>query len=501
MASQTRSAHDRGTRALGHTAEQQLTADNSPWTQVTLTGIICFLSPGLFNALSGLGAGGTDDVTTINVGNSVLYACFCLMGFFAGSINNAFGPRLTMCIGTMGYSLYVGSLWAFGIHGTHLTAFVIVASGILGCCASLLWTAQGAIMMAYPMEKDKGRSFSLFWSVFTMGGVVGSAIALGITAKQNKGASVSTAVYITFVILMIIAIFVCWLVLPPYYVVRGDGTLVKLESDATVVEEIKAFARQFLDWKMIMLFPMFFTSNYFYAYQGSIVSKMFTPRGRALAALLSNLGAVFGAIAVGFVLDYFPGGRRRRAIAGWCYTLFMLCLVWGAGIGFQTRFKRTDNGKEPLGWDWNDGISHGPLTLLFAYYFCDSAYQGLAYYTMAGLTNDPYKLARMTAYYKGVQSAGAAISFGMDAVKTPYLTEVIVSFVIMLFSMPLCLYILWGFKETNYDEEGVVHVEDLDEDQVHHAAIPSGHHVHDTEAVPPADEKASTEVHEIEQKH
>jgi hypothetical protein len=30
---------------------------------------------------------------------------------------------------------------------------------------------------------------------------------------------------------------------------------------------------------------------------------------------------------------------------------------------------------------------------------------------------DPFKLARMAGYYKGIQSAGAAVSFGMDAVK------------------------------------------------------------------------------------
>lgn len=36
---------------------------------------------------------------------------------------------------------------------------------------------------------------------------------------------------------------------------------------------------------------------------------------------------------------------------------------------------------------------------------------------MSAMTNDPFKLARMAGYYKGVQSAGAAVSFGMDAVK------------------------------------------------------------------------------------
>jgi hypothetical protein len=48
-------------------------------------------------------------------------------------------------------------------------------------------------------------------------------------------------------------------------------------------------------------------------------------------------------------------------------------------------------------------------------------YQGLAYYTMSAMSNDPFKLARMAGYYKGVQSAGAAVSYKMDAVKVDYL--------------------------------------------------------------------------------
>lgn len=50
-------------------------------------------------------------------------------------------------------------------------------------------------------------------------------------------------------------------------------------------------------------------------------------------------------------------------------------------------------------------------------YLADAMFQGLAYYTMSALSNDPFKLARMAGYYKGVQSAGSAVSFGMDAVK------------------------------------------------------------------------------------
>jgi MFS family permease len=229
---------------------------------------------------------------------------------------------------------------------------------------------------------------------------------------------------------------------------------------------------------------MFFTSNYFYAYQGSIVAHMFSPRTRALSSFLSNFGAVIGAIIIGVVLDRSPGSRRTRSIIGWCFTVFFMCLVWGAGIGWQSKFSRSDpEGSRYKTMDWVVKDSRGPLVLMFAYYMVDSFYQGLAYYTMSTITNDPFRLARMAGYYKGVQSAGAAISFGMDAVKTKYMTEVIVSFVIMMVSLPLCLLVLWHTTDSNYEAENTLHVENLDEDQLHHVALPEGHHAHHDEKV------------------
>lgn len=50
-------------------------------------------------------------------------------------------------------------------------------------------------------------------------------------------------------------------------------------------------------------------------------------------------------------------------------------------------------------------------------YVGDATFQGLAYYTMSAMTNDPFRLARLAGYYKGVQSAGGAVASAMDAVK------------------------------------------------------------------------------------
>ena len=146
-------------------------------------------------------------------------------------------------------------------------------------------------------------------------------------------------------------------------------------------------------------------------------------------------------------------------------------------------------------------------------YFSDSCYQALVvsnfqstvelvshdpsyqYWIMSALTNDPFKLARYAGFYKAIQSAvrrtrskkekastnfclfkGAAGSYGMDAVATPFLNEIVCcvnvhallaeldahlfhfqlgSWILTLASFPLALLVVRTIKETNYDDEKV----------------------------------------------
>lgn len=54
------------------------------------------------------------------------------------------------------------------------------------------------------------------------------------------------------------------------YVVRGDGTLVEIEAAISPKQEFREFLKLFKDWRMLALFPMFFSSNY-------CTSKQFVP--------------------------------------------------------------------------------------------------------------------------------------------------------------------------------------------------------------------------------
>jgi hypothetical protein len=66
-------------------------------------------------------------------------------------------------------------------------AFVVASGAILGVCAAFLWTAQGSLMMAYPTEAQKGMYISIFWAIFNLGGVMGSAVAFGNNFKSTVG--------------------------------------------------------------------------------------------------------------------------------------------------------------------------------------------------------------------------------------------------------------------------------------------------------------------------
>ncbi|KIJ47920.1 hypothetical protein M422DRAFT_28710 [Sphaerobolus stellatus SS14] len=442
-----------------------------PMTQVVLLGFTCFCTVGMFSAVSNLGAGGIQDVSLSDTANGVLYGLFALGGLVAGGICNLLGPAITLFIGTLGYALYVGALWCHQTQGTDW--FLIFAGAVLGLSAALLWSAQGEIMMSYPLEQDKGKAFGIFWAIFQLGTFIGSVIALAINIRSGQLSAVATGTYVAFIIIIFIGIASSFLVLGPNRIIRSDGTLVKLRARTSTREEVKGMISLFKDWRMLALLPMFFASNYFYAYQGAINAHVFDGPTRALNATLSGAGAILGALIIGFgVLDdnkIWKAKRRTRGYVGLGVVTVMTIIVWSVGLSWQVTFDRADfpdaHPSNKINYHDNNRYP-GPGTLYFFYYFSDACYQALAYWIMSALTNDPFTLARYAGFYKALQSAGAAGSFGMDAVNTPFLNELLGSWIMMLVSFPLAFLVIRTVKETNYADENMVYVDDLKQEQV-----------------------------------
>ena len=132
----------------------------SPPSQLVLVALVCFLCPGMFNAVAGLGGGGQVNAKTANNANVALYSTFSVVGFFAGSIANRLGIKLTLSFGGFGYFLYIASFLSYN-HNKN-AGFVIFAGALLGVCAGLLWTAQGAIMVCQFLFELRRQSPDIF---------------------------------------------------------------------------------------------------------------------------------------------------------------------------------------------------------------------------------------------------------------------------------------------------------------------------------------------------
>ena len=130
---------------------------------------------GMFNALNGLGGGGQLEPIASNDSNTALYATFSVVGFFAGTIVNTIGIKAALSFGGIGYCVYVSAYLCYNY--THNLGYMIFSGALLGVCAGILWSAQGAIMMSYPTESEKGRFISWFWMIFNLGGVIGSLVS------------------------------------------------------------------------------------------------------------------------------------------------------------------------------------------------------------------------------------------------------------------------------------------------------------------------------------
>ncbi|KAF7549882.1 hypothetical protein G7Z17_g6084 [Cylindrodendrum hubeiense] len=395
----------------------------SPKVQLLMVSFVCFLCPGMFNALGGLGGGGQVDATAQDHANTALYSTFAVVGFFAGTFANRLGLRLTLSFGGLGYCIYAASFLCYS-H-TENIGFVVFAGALLGVCAGLLWTAQGAIMMSYPPENSKGRYISYFWMIFNTGAVIGSLIPLAQNIHKTSG-PVTDGTYAAFIVLMffgaVLALFLC----DADKIIREDHTKVILMKNPSWKTEIVGLWETLFDspW-ILLLFPMFFSSNLFYTYQNNCMNgSFFNTRTRALNNLLYWLAQIVGAFIFGHALDYAKLSRSVRAKASLVVLFVLTFAIWGGGYAWQkqqvVREVAKAEGFELI--DWKDGNTKflGPMFLYFFYGFFDAAWQTCMYWYMGALSNNGRKAANLAGFYKGIQSAGAAIFWRLDGLGKPF---------------------------------------------------------------------------------
>ncbi|PPR06455.1 hypothetical protein CVT24_002616 [Panaeolus cyanescens] len=381
---------------------------------------------GLFNALNGLGGGGQLDPTTSANANAILYGTFAFTAFFAGSISNRLGAKLTLLLGTTGYSLYVSGYLALNIH-PHAGPFLLTAGAILGACAGLLWTAQGSLMMAYPTEAQKGKFIGIFWCIFNLGAVVGACVSLAenFHSKSNAGVCIPMTM------------------VSPSNIIRTDGTRVAMVRHPSWKSEFHGlWITLITDPLIVLLFPMFFASNWFYTWQfNEFNDALFNIRARSLNNLVYWLAQMIGATAMGMLLDRSSIPRRARAFSGWIVLFLMVFVVHVWAFFYQKQYTRASIPQDATKLDIFDRGYVGRIMFYICCGLLDSMWQTMAYWIMGAMSNDLSKLAHFAGFYKSIQSAGGVGAWRADGAKTSFMNMFISTWVLLvaglLFALPM----------------------------------------------------------------
>lgn len=396
-----------------------LPAYSNATVQIVILSFVLFLTPGCFNAITGLGGAGISSHTVADNTNVALYSTFATIGMIGGVICNLIGARLCLLIGGTGYFIYTASLLCF--HYTENAGFCIFAGAYLGVCAALTWAAQGSIIMSYPLEHRKGRGIMIFWVIFNLGAVIGSIIPLA-QNMHSTSESVNVGTWVAFLVLIFCGIVLAGFLLPNDKVYKSDGTKVIAKQYPRIQDELKGCFRLLIhEPKIYFMFPMFAASNWFYTYQfNDVNAARFNIRTRSLNSLLYWFSQMIGAILIGLILDWGRFRRSTRARIGWVVVFVVGMAIWGGGLKFQLGYTRESAPKmKPI--DWTDGAYIGPMFLYIFYGMYDAIFQSFILWTLGSLSNNPKKVALYGSFYKGIQSAFAAIVWRLDALEHSYM--------------------------------------------------------------------------------
>jgi ABC-type glycerol-3-phosphate transport system permease component len=206
-------------------------------------------------------------------------------------------------------------------------------------------------------------------------------LAQNIDVKSNT--TVNAGTYIGFIVLMGCGCILALSISNANDVIREDGTRVVLMKNPTWQSEFVGLWETFTyEPSVILLFPMFWSSNWFYTYQQNGMNAIhFGTRTRALNSCLYYIAQIVGAMALGFALDYQGIRRSVRAKLALAFLFVMTMVIWGGGYAYQKGYTRatiTDPHFQPT--DWEDDGYVAPMFLYFFYGLFDALWQAAVYW-------------------------------------------------------------------------------------------------------------------------
>ncbi|KAG0269987.1 hypothetical protein DFQ27_001248 [Actinomortierella ambigua] len=422
--------------------------------QIIVIGLVCFGTVGMFNAISSVGNAGKHNNTNQNLAITSSSIAYIIGFLISGGLHNMLGPRPCVAFGGLTFVVYVAAMYYAGDDEDSL--YPPLAGILLGFGGGLIWVTQGAMMMSYPTEDNKGKYIGAFWAIFNLGAVFGSVLPLIINSKPGMDLDdFDPLTYKLYMIIMAIATCLSIFLVRPSTIVRDNGEPVIVTKFQGVRAETIAILSVFCDWRMLLLIPAFFFSNFSYTYQfNDFNGSSFNIRTRSLNSVLFWISQIIGALVIGYVLDRAPYRRPKRAMLGLALILLLFMGTWiGAYVSqIKNNFERNQIAHKLLDYE-KHGVKYTGLLAVYAMFgFCDAAFACFCYWLMGALSNKYDDLSRYAGFFKAIQSLGSAVAAPLDLAQTPLEVYLVTNWILCAISMIAMFLVCKTITDTTIDD-------------------------------------------------
>ncbi|KAF8211834.1 major facilitator superfamily domain-containing protein [Mycena galopus ATCC 62051] len=429
--------------------------------QVLVVGGVFFCAPGMYNALSSLGAGGLATPWYANATAAAGYAFMAFMCLTGGIIVSKIGVNAALLISSTGDIRYAGSLYLNSKNGTQW--FLMFGSIISGMTDGLMYTIEGPVITSYPEPDRRGRMLALWVFMRNAAPVIGGAIIFGLNNQIDSSGGVSLKTYLVIIGIMCAGPFISLLLSHPEKVQRKDGV--------KIVFRKTGWAQTFSEWwkivcspDILLLCPLFFTSWFYGSYIGTLQTEFMNVRTRALCAFVIPFGDITGGFMIGYFLDNKRLSIKQRA--RWSFVgLMVLNLalwVWTAVVTKQLE------DEQPV-IDWTSGRIFASTFILFILFdLATMATQTSLYWIISQMSDDFIALSYMTGTLRGVECAGQAVAYGIKSSDTTNWLSIGLNVGLIVFSLPFAWVVVrkigvvpfekiaYAIKPGEEEEEGSV---------------------------------------------
>lgn len=393
-----------------------LSAERRIWYRTTLFNVsivaICaFIAPGLWAAMNGLGGAGSADPYYVNAANAVIFCLQVVVCIFGSSLIAKIGLKWAFVLGMVGFPIYASSVYCNIKYNN--TWYIMLACVIDGISSGIFWLTEGAIVLAYPEKHRRGKYLAYWLASRIVGQMIGGSVTLGVNAGNREKGHISVQTYLVFIAIQALGPFVAAVLSPPHKVQRSDLTKVKVNLPTGLKTELRAMWHLLCRPQILLLLPMIFQSVFSEAFFSTYNATYFTVRSRALASLVASTCVIVANFALGFFLDWRKLTLNTRAVVAFVLIYsFELSLYIYAMIVNKEYERRTT----PPVLDWTDsGFGRGVCVYILMLVGFNLMYDYL-YWLIGTVNRDGGDIIRLSAVVRGVESAGQAISYGINSI-------------------------------------------------------------------------------------